>query len=158
MESEVNGSTTGGTNVLDFRPAVSVYDPATATAPPFSFASRDFGADNKPALPLAVGEGSVVSFEYYLSRTDKLFLNKNGDLSIVQGVPGEGEPDDLDADHMLLGTITLPAYTDETDSIDIDLENPRRYTFADIGKLDRKISALESAVTLSMLEEQNKKC
>ena len=156
MESERDGSTTGGTNVLDFRPAVAIYDPATATAPPFSFASRDFGALDKPALPLAVGEGSVVSFEYYLARKDKLFLNKNGDLSIVQGVPGEGDPDDLDSDHMLLGTISLPAYTDETDSIDIDLENPRRYTFADIAKLDNKISALESAVTLSMLEEETK--
>ena len=48
MESERDGSTTGGTNVLDFRPAVAIYDPATASAPPFSFASRDFGALNKP--------------------------------------------------------------------------------------------------------------
>ena len=55
-----------------------------------------------------------------------------------------------------MGTISLPAYTDETDSIDIDLENPRRYTFADIAKLDNKISALENSVTLSMLEEETK--
>jgi len=148
--------TNWATDVLDFRPYVDVYNPDTASYPPYDFDSRNFDASDKPKILMAPGESQIVSFEYYLARKDKLFLNKNGELFVVKGQPGVGSPDDLNEDNMLLGTISYPAFCDNANMVTIDLENPRRYTFADLVKMEQRIERIEKAVSLSMLEEQTK--
>ena len=95
-------------DTLDFRPRVSQF---TATdKSPFDFDSRSFGT--LPKLILKPKESSLVGYNYYLPRIDKVYLDTFGNFIVQKGiseinpkVPTNKNPDGL----MDLATITLPA-------------------------------------------------
>ena len=78
-----------------------------------------------------------MSLEYYLGRIDKVFLNKDNLVQIIQGAPATLplEPDEIE-DAMLLATLIKPYVFDVDEDIEIKETNYRRYTFKDIQKLD----------------------
>jgi len=137
-------------DTLDFRPRVSEF--TVTTSSPFDFDSRSFGTE--PKFNLKPGESSLVGFEFYLPRIDKLFLDKFGNFIVSKGVPSKDpkEPIVNDTDLMELATINLPAYLYDTDDASISLFDNRRYTMRDIGKLEDRIENLERTTTLSLLE------
>ena len=138
-------------DTLDFRPRVSQF---TATdKSPFDFDSRSFGT--LPKLILKPKESSLVGYNYYLPRIDKVYLDTFGNFVVQKGisevnpkVPTNKNPDGL----MDLGTITLPAYLYDPTDADISLVDNRRYTMRDIGKLEDRIENLERVTSLSLLE------
>jgi len=138
-------------DTLDFRPRVSEF---TATnKSPFDFDSRSFGT--LPKLILKPKESSLVGYNYYLPRIDKLYLDTFGNFVVQKGissvnpkVPSNNNPDGL----MELGTITLPAYLYTPGDARISLVDNRRYTMRDIGKLEDRIENLERVTSLSLLE------
>jgi hypothetical protein len=138
-------------DTLDFRPRVSQF---TATnKSPFDFDSRSFGT--LPKLVLKPKESSLIGYNYYLPRIDKVYLDTFGNFIVQKGiseinpkVPTNKNPDGL----MDLGTITLPAYLYDPNDADISLVDNRRYTMRDIGKLEDRIENLERVTSLSLLE------
>ncbi len=69
-------------DMLDFRPRVDVF--SSSTTSPFDFDSRTFtGSSNKF---LKVGEGSVVDYDYYLPRIDKIYLDTKENFIVEKGV------------------------------------------------------------------------
>ena len=136
-------------DTLDFRPRVS---PITSfSSSPFDFSSRSFGSD--PKLILTPNESSLVSYEFYLGRIDKLYLNKLGNFIVAQGVPSvTPTPPVRPTEVMELATITLPPYLyDPRDAI-ISLVDNRRYTMRDIGLIENRVKNLERVTSLSLLE------
>ena len=80
--------TVGSNNVrasdtLDFRPRVSVF--SNTNSSPFDFSSRSFGTE--PKLILSPNESSLVGYDFYLGRIDKLYLDKLGNFIVLQGTP-----------------------------------------------------------------------
>ena len=57
---------------------------------------------------------------------------------------------------MEIGTITLPAYLYNPSNARISLIDNKRYTMRDIGKLDKRITNLETITSLTMLELDTK--
>ncbi|MGA1047683.1 MAG: DUF4815 domain-containing protein, partial [Minisyncoccia bacterium] len=136
-------------DTLDFRPRVT---PVTSfSSSPFDFSSRSFGTD--PKLILTPNESSLVSYEFYLGRIDKLYLNKLGNFIVLQGTPSVSPtPPASPTEVMELATITLPPYLyDPRDAI-ISLVDNRRYTMRDIGLIDNRVKNLERVTSLSLLE------
>ena len=61
-------------DTLDFRPRVGRFT-ATNTSP-FAFSSRDFSASTNPSLTVTPQESSLIGYEHYLPRIDKVVLSK----------------------------------------------------------------------------------
>ena len=140
------------TDTFDFRPRVSVYDPSTDTGSPFEFSQRDFSG-TAVSRYLTPNENSIVNYEFYLPRIDKIFLSKFGEFVYQKGASSLSpkEPEDID-DAMDLATISLPPYLYNPQDAVIDLVDNRRYTMRDIGDIDQRVANLEETTTLSLLE------
>lgn len=144
------------TDTLDFRPRVSEF--ASSTSSPFSFSSRNFGSSgNNPTLVVTPNESSLVGYSYYLPRIDKLVLDSLGNFSLIKGVSAldPKEPTNIES-AMDIATINLPAYLYNPDDATVTLVDNRRYTMRDIGKLEDRITNLETVTSLSLLELDTK--
>ena len=141
------------TDTLDFRPRVDVF--SSTTKSPFDFDSRTFtGSSNKF---LKVGEGSIVDYEYYLPRIDKLYLNTKEEFIVEQGVPARyPKPPKKNNDLLQIAQISLPAYLYNPQDAIFRLIDNRRYTMRDIGGIDRRVKNLEQVTSLSLLELDTK--
>jgi uncharacterized protein YfkK (UPF0435 family) len=130
-------------DVLDFRPRIS-----------------DSG-DNFTGVGSVVGNIPVpysiirTDVEHYLSRIDKVYVNKDGVFGVQKGVPSLNprEPE-TPANSMLLYRLEVPAYTGDIESIRAEKINNRRYTMKDIGTLENRIANLEYYVSLNLLEQE----
>lgn len=93
--------------------------------------------------------------EYYLARTDKVVLKKNGDFKVLQGVSALTNPpvpnDETDA--MTLYTLTIDPYTYGASNVKVKIENNRRYTMRDIGSIDNRLTKVEYYTALNLLEK-----
>ena len=140
---------------VDFRPRAAdstdiigydVKDPTGATA----FTGSGSSASNMPKP----GSDLTSDFEFYLSRIDSVWLTKDGLFKQSKGTAAVDpqRPDKLD-DAMVLYRLELPAYTFNTDDVNITTIDNRRYTMRDIGKLESRIKNIEYYTQLSLLEQ-----
>ena len=135
-------------DTLDFRPRVVNY--SSTTASPFDFNSRTFTTDYN----LKPGESSILGFDFYLPRIDKLYLDKFENLIVSKGISAKDPKASPSNDQSLmeLATIILPPYLYDPDDVSINLVDNRRYTMRDIGQLEDRIENLERVTSLSLLE------
>jgi hypothetical protein len=135
-------------DTLDFRPRVA--NNSSTTRSPFDFDSRLFTTNYN----LKPGESSLVGFDFYLPRIDKLYLDKFENLIVSKGVSAKDPKASPSNDQSLmeLATIILPPYLYNPDNVGIELVDNRRYTMRDIGKLEDRIENLERTTSLSLLE------
>ena len=136
-------------DTLDFRPAVSVFSGTSSS--PFDFSSRNF--NNVPKLILSPNESSLIGYEYYLPRIDKLYLDKFGTFILEKGVSSKDPkaPNKNDA-VMEIATIKLPPYLYNPSDAIISLVDNRRFTMRDIGLIEDRVENLERVTSLSLLE------
>ena len=135
-------------DTLDFRPRVVNYSGISSS--PFDFNSRTFTTDYN----LKPGESSILGFDFYLPRIDKLYLDKFENLIVSKGVSAKDPKESPSNDQSLmeLATIILPPYLYDPDDVSINLVDNRRYTMRDIGELEDRIENLERVTSLSLLE------
>jgi len=135
-------------DTLDFRPRVVNYSGISSS--PFDFGSRTFTTDYN----LKPGESSLIGFDFYLPRIDKLYLDKFENLIVSKGVSAKDPKASPSNDQSLmeLATIILPPYLYDPDDVSINLVDNRRYTMRDIGQLEDRIENLERVTSLSLLE------
>ena len=148
--SEIGEDGVRSSDTLDFRPRVSVF--SSSTQSPFDFDSRDFSS--QPTRILAPNEDSLVGYEFYLGRIDKLYIDKKGVLFVTKGNSSNSpqEPTTTNDQVMELATITLPPYLYDPNDAKISLVDNRRYTMRDIGRIEDRIENLEEVTSLSLLE------
>jgi hypothetical protein len=132
---------------LDFRPRVPVF--TSTTSSPFDFSSRTL----IPTRVLAPNESSLLGYEYYLPRIDKLYLDKTGNFILEKGISSRDPkaPDKNDA-VMEIATIKLPPYLYNPANATVTLMDNRRYTMRDIGLIEDRVENLERVTSLSLLE------
>ena len=141
-------------DIIDVRPRVSPVVPTENSRSPFEFLSRTFSgnADSSPHV-LASDESILVTYEYFMPRIDKVVLNETGEFDLILGVPDDNPQPPYFNDTLLdVATIYLPPYILDVDEIDISIEDHKRYTMEDIGRLEDRIESLEETTSLSLLE------
>ena len=106
-------------DTLDFRPRVARFT-ATNTSP-FTFSSRNFQSSGvNPPLIVTPEESSLIGYENYLPRIDKVVLGVNGVTSVIKGVSSKDPKVPINVeDAMDIATIELPAYLYNTDDAKI---------------------------------------
>ena len=134
-------------DTLDFRPRVSIF--TLDTSSPFDFASRSLN----PTRILSPNESSLLGYDYYLARIDKLYLDRNKNFILEKGISSNTpkEPDKNDA-VMEIATIKLPPYLYNPANAIVTLKDNRRYTMRDIGLIEDRVENLERVTSLSLLE------
>jgi len=143
-------------DTLDFRPRVSTF--VSTTSSPFAFSSRNFAATGtNPTLVVTPGESSLIGYNFYLPRLDKIVLDKFGNFSIIKGSSSLTPKDPVNIEEAMdIAFISLPAYLYDPADAKVTLIDNRRYTMRDIGKLEDRIENLETVTSLSLLELNTK--
>jgi len=150
-KSDTTGQSFQLRDCLDFRPRVD--DASTINS-----GGQDRSFDGTGASTVDVvkfGDDVTTDFEYYLSRIDKVFLDKDGSFKVVEGASSLDPqvPKNLDG-AMHLYTLSLAPYTLSEEEIEIEQIDNRRYTMRDIGRLEKRIENIEYYTQLSLLETQ----
>ena len=136
-------------DTLDFRPRVSVF--SSTDKSPFDFDSRSFG--NEPKLIVSPNESSLVGYDFYLGRIDKLYIDSLGIFTVLQGSPSTNPKQPIKPENVMeIATITLPPYLYNPKDASVSLLDNRRYTMRDIGKIEDRVENLERVTSLSLLE------
>ena len=150
-------------DVADFRPVVNTLNDPTYLASvtrgvdeqdAMNFKDTVNGGNGfAPRLPVP-GTNFQCDIEYYLPRTDALFLENTGALNLVQGVASERPQPPADiATGIRLYNLEIPAFTASAKNIKIKKFNYKRYRMKDIATIERRIDRIEELVTLSILEQ-----
>ena len=90
----------------------------------------------------------------YLGRNDKLALTKDRVFSVIEGVSEEPILPADDEDAMTLYNLDIPPYTFNASDVDTQYIDNRRFTMRDIGKIEKRVDALEYYTALSLLEKE----
>jgi hypothetical protein len=140
---------------IDARPRVKEYNLSSTTSP-FDYDTRDFSVSgNKP--PVIVGDDVVtIGYSHYLARVDKLFLSKDGFFELKKGAPaptGDAVPPSDPAGAFSVATIAIQPYARNAKrASNIKSARHKRYTMADIGRLEKRVKNIEFYTQLSLLE------
>ncbi len=141
-------------DIIDIRPRVAAYNISSSISP-FAFQSRNFASqqDNVPD-PLVSDENLIVSFDYYQPRRDRLFINKLGQFEYIEGVPSDDPKlPQAPVDAVEIASLELPAFVRSVKEIKIHRKKHKRFTMADIGRLEQRLEQVEYYTSLSLLEQ-----
>ena len=140
-------------DLVDIRPRVSAYSTSSTTSP-FDFRSRVFSDQgNSIPDPFVPDEALIVNYNYYLPRKDRLYLDKDGQFTYLTGVPADNpvEPPAL-GESLEIAKIELDAYVYSMRDVSIKRTKHKRFTMADIGRLEKRLESVEYYTRLSLLE------
>ena len=139
-------------DIIDCRPRVTPFSGSSTS--PFEFSSRIFVSTTSSSTNIFAKSKNInLSYDYYLPRIDKIFLDKDGSFIVNKGVPSLTPqiPNNLDSS-LEIGTIYLPAYLHNVSSVKTNLVSHKRYRMKDISSLDQRLSNVEYYTSLSLLE------
>ena len=157
-------------DAIDYRPAVApeltvsstTYNAVISATPPdvsalgvypFAYSTQAFDSGAHTVDLHKIGANTTSNVTNYLNRIDKLFLTSKGDFIVSKGESSLSPVAGGDIeDAILIGTVKIPAYTTHAEDVSIKLKNHRRYTMRDIDRMSKRLTILENAVTMSMLE------
>mgnify|MGYP006410578075 FL=1 len=152
-------SPTTGTKVelrdmIDFRPKRIGYETSDGTSSQINDITATSNVFNEKAMP-DYDYTFNADYEYYISRKDKIVLNRDKTFDVIEGVSDKFSqlpPDNEDS--MTLYNLEIPAYTFNAEDVKLNYVENKRFTMRDVGKLERRIENLEYYVSLSLLEKE----
>ena len=108
--------------------------------------------------PLISTSTLATSYSYYLPRVDIMSLTKAGIFEYKEGNSSDLPTAPKATDNALqLATLTLPPYSEKANQIGVTNISHKRYTMEEIGKLETRLSNVETYVSLSQLEATTSK-
>lgn len=127
-------------NCLDFRPRLG--DDGTFSS----------GSAVLTYIPI-IDSRLTTSVRKYVGRSDLVIMEKDGNIRSIQGTPSLTpiRPNEIPGS-ISLAYIAVPPYTYTAADVKITIIDNIRYTMKDIGKLDKRIAAVEDFVTLTETE------
>ena len=136
---KADGSIINLRNVLDFRPIVNN--------------SGNFGSGSKiNELPRPT---DLITFDvnYYLGKAVKVVINREGGVEVIEGAPSiQAELPKSPEKSLDLFDVTLNPFVINDNDINSRMLTYKRFTMADIGKLEQRVSELEETTALTLLE------
>jgi hypothetical protein len=147
--SPVTGQAYNLRDCLDFRPVRKDATAILGSSVVFDVDASTTG----PKIPTS-GSDIILDYNYYMPRNDRIVLNKNKVFEVVKGTSSLSpqlpkEPDNS----MTLYNLRMGPYIIETNEIQAEFVNHKRYTMRDIGTLEKRIDNLEYYTTLTALEQ-----
>ena len=122
---------------------------------PFDYNQTSFDGDGYAPDLAKIGSNITIDYEYYLPRRDRIFLSSQGEFIVVTGEPSENPVKGAKVDNAIeIAEIFIPAFTPDVGEVQTKLIHHRRYTMRDLDGIQRRLTQLETAVSLSMLEEK----
>ena len=151
--SDVTGDEFPLRDVLDFRPRVD--DASTINSGGIDRTFDGIGASAVEVIK--INTDVTADLEFYLSKKSRIYITKSGLFTVISGASAiEPQfPEEL-KDSMHLYDLSIPAYTFDTDDIDVKAIDNRRYTMRDIGRIQRRVENMEYYTQLSLLESDAK--
>ena len=145
-------------DVIDLRPRVSPYNYTANVRSPFEFFGRKYdSATSSTPYIIAADSNIKLSYTYYLPRSDKLFLSKDGRFLVSNGTPALDPKPAQEIEHALeIGSFELPAYVRNASQIQVRTTQHKRYRMKDISSLDDRLKNVEYYTNLSLLETDTK--
>ena len=140
---------------VDARPRVADYNTSSGTSP-FDYDTRTFTVSgSKP--PVIVGDDVVtLGYSHYLARIDKVYLTKDGFFELKKGAPapvGDVSAPSDPSGAFSVATISMrPFARNAKSSSVVRVARHKRYTMADIGRLETRLKNVEFYTQLSLLE------
>jgi len=106
----------------------------------------------------ADGKLFYCDYEHYLGRMDKIVLTRNRDFKIIEGLPSIDPqlPEHDEQNEMEIFHLGVPAFTHEANDVKAKVVDNKRFTMADIGRIEERVDALEKTTELDD-EEQDVK-
>lgn len=140
------GKTVSLANCLDFR-----HSGLTSDTPML----KPYGATD-----VVVPSFTTASYTHYLPRIDKLCVKADPEdgsalFFFVEGTSDlspSAPPDPADA--LVLATVTVPAYTHNPSDVVVTPVDTKRFTMADIGKIQKRVDEVEVFAKLSLSESE----
>ena len=155
-----DGVTINLRNVLDFRPIAGVLADSAGVAQ-HTFDSAGGGSQIVPLLPVS-GNSFDINPTYYLPRRDRLVIATKddekrplprGELKYIQGVPDFSPVSPAIPDgSLLLQNFRLNGFTLNESDLSSRVFEAKRFTMADIQRLEDRIDDLQNFTILSLLE------
>jgi hypothetical protein len=138
-------------DIIDIRPRVSdTLNIQEDSRSPFEFLGRFF---NTQSSILASNETIRLSYSYYLPRIDSIFLSKEGNIFISNGVPSDSPERPLAIDDSLeISNVYLPPYLCNINDAKINTIEHKLFKMNDIYSLENRVKNLEYYTKLSTLE------
>ena len=132
-------------DVLDLRPRVSPYDYSTNVRSPFEFYGRHYTSAISSTPHIIAADSNIkLSYSYYLPRSDKLFLLKDGRFIVSSGTPALDPKPAAEVEHALeIGSFNLPAYVRDASQIQLLTTQHKRYRMKDISRLEDRLKNVE---------------
>jgi len=148
-----NGTIVELRDVLDFRPSQDTTSTHIHTTAPYAGGTARINELPSPADLI------TADITYFQGRKDSLVIKRatkerlQAELSIVEGVPA-ADPSlpATPSNAFELHRIDMKPGTLNDSDLSIIKIDAKRYTMADIGRIDRKVDGLAEAATLSLLE------
>jgi len=147
-------------DMVDFRPVAGVLADSAGVAQ-HTFDSSGIGAAVVPLLPVS-GQSFDLNPTYYLPRSDRLVLVTQddekkplprGEVKYIQGVPDHNSQLPAIPEGALgLQNFHLKGYTLNESDLSSAVLEAKRFTMADIQRLEDRIEDLEELTVLSLLE------
>ena len=140
---------------VDARPRVADYNTSSTTSP-FDYDTRSFTVSGtKP--PVIVGDDVVtVGYSHYLARIDKIYLTKDGFFELKKGAPApvsDVVPPTDPVGAFSVATVSIDPYArNAKSSSTVKVARHKRYTMSDIGRLEKRLTNVETYTQLSLLE------
>ena len=137
--SKADGSVINLRNVLDFRPVVN--------------SSGNFGSGaiiNELPRPT-----DLINFDvnYYQAQSAKVAIDTNSNISVELGAAAVQPKLPKSPENSLdLFNVTMNPYVVDDNDLQSEMLRYKRFTMADIGKLEQRVSSLEETTALTLLE------
>ena len=129
-------------SAIDFRPRID------NSGGNFSGTGSSVGVCPEPVTTF------TTDVQYYLDRIDKVFIDKQGEFGVIEGVSSLTPKEPADPkEAMVLYKLRVPAYTLYPNEVDVAMVDNKRYTMRDIGTIEKRVNALEYYTSLSLLEK-----
>ena len=148
----------GCSDIIDVRPRVVPFDVSSATRSPFEYNARAFDkTTNSSPFNLVSDKAINLDYNFYVGRIDRLYLNKDGEFFLAEGVASKTPKEPQVVDTSLdVGTIDIPPYTYKVDDVEVVLTPHKRYRMVDIAQLEDRLTSVENYTALSLLETETK--
>ena len=104
-------------------------------------------------VPLIPNRNCTITLKHYLPRKDRIIIDNQGVIRVVQGVPDLNPAvPELPDQSMTLYTTFVPAVTTNAKDVKVNYIDNSRFTMRDIGRLRNRIENIEYYSTISLLE------
>ena len=141
-------------DMIDARPRVSKYSGGSGDRSPLEFYGRNFnGGQHSSTNVIASDESISLDYNYYLPRVDRIYLSKDGVLTVKKGAPADNpSPPDEVSGAMNLANVYLPPYLYSPKEAKVTFIQHKRYQMSDIAKIEQRVKNLEYYTSLNQLE------